>query len=290
MSTMFTYLKQLIELVEREGDEHNQRKLWSLISRYAKEQVGVEKIPEEETGRLLAEVHELNMEQYIKVQAERFYESFPLPLSNKAQLIKDFIEMEHSRRRDDYEGFSLAVYQQIENIVNEVYRYFEIKKNFIEKKDAEVFQMKPGANPFNKDRKPVLIYQIIFKPPFSNYKTNTPLNDYEKEEYSTNKCKAFLEEGKFDFLDKARMVLYFMYFNQQLRNFDKWNELNNVIISINLSRNTVHRNINGEGASRAERKKDNHKYSNFLLFQGFLTDFTEGISSWIIKRGKQNEF
>lgn len=65
----------------------------------------------------IEDIYELCIEKIIKEQASQFYCNFPIA-SIRQQLIGDFVRMEHFRRKDDFNDFCMALYQQIECIVN----------------------------------------------------------------------------------------------------------------------------------------------------------------------------
>ena len=67
----------------------------------------------------LDDIYELCIEKIIKEQANAFYKDFPIE-AIRSQLVTDFIRMERARRRDDFEEFCMAVYQQIECMVNKI--------------------------------------------------------------------------------------------------------------------------------------------------------------------------
>lgn len=58
-------------------------------------------------------IYEYCIEDIIRKQAEEFYVDFVLA-DIKDTLVKDFIRMEHWRRRNNLDEFGLAVFQQIE--------------------------------------------------------------------------------------------------------------------------------------------------------------------------------
>jgi hypothetical protein len=69
----------------------------------------------------ITEIYEYCIENVLKNQAAEFYKDFPLRRI-VPQLEKDFIRMETFRRQNKFEEFSMAVYQEIENITNELCR------------------------------------------------------------------------------------------------------------------------------------------------------------------------
>lgn len=72
-------------------------------------------------GGRLDDIYEYCIEKIIKEQAIGFYQQFPLkPIV--PQLVRDFAMMEHFRRKNCFDEFSMAVYQQIECIANAICR------------------------------------------------------------------------------------------------------------------------------------------------------------------------
>lgn len=264
MNSDLQYLAKLIEMVDKESDEHSRKKLWSLIGMLAKKEVGT--ISEKETNLLLSEVHELNMEQYIKVQAKHFYDEFPFP-GIKDQLIYDFIEMEHCRRRDDFEGFSLAVFQQLENTITYIFSNDGLWEKGKLKKDTQFFTS------VNKDGvlKPYGIQTLGSQLAY--------IKDVTDKEKIVNNY--FLKnQDTVDFVSKFKLVLYFGYFNEVVKTFDEWSQVYNLGYDIYLSRNRNHRGaINTEAQSKKQTTISKNRYKYYLLFLGYLADFMQKISS-----------
>lgn len=65
----------------------------------------------------ISDIHEQCIESILAQQANEFYKDFVIT-TIRPQLIADFIKMEHWRRRNNIQEFCLALYQQIEGIVN----------------------------------------------------------------------------------------------------------------------------------------------------------------------------
>lgn len=63
------------------------------------------------------DIYEYCIEQVIKEQAEQFYKDFPIK-ELVPGLMEDFEMMESFHRKNDFDNFSMAVYQQIERITN----------------------------------------------------------------------------------------------------------------------------------------------------------------------------
>lgn len=66
------------------------------------------------------DIHEHFFRKIILKQAGDFYSTI-LYKDQKEQLIADFVKMEYARRNNDFENFCLAMYQQVELIVNHIY-------------------------------------------------------------------------------------------------------------------------------------------------------------------------
>lgn len=65
----------------------------------------------------ISDIHEQCIEKILQEQANGFYRDFVIK-EIQPQLIADFIKMEHWRRRNNVQEFCMALYQQIENIIN----------------------------------------------------------------------------------------------------------------------------------------------------------------------------
>ena len=65
----------------------------------------------------ISDIHEQCIESILREQATEFYKDFVIE-DIKAQLITDFIKMEHWRRRNNIPEFCMALYQQLEAITN----------------------------------------------------------------------------------------------------------------------------------------------------------------------------
>lgn len=65
----------------------------------------------------ISDIHEQCIECILHEQASEFYKDFVIP-EIRPQLISDFVKMEHWRRRNNIQEFCMALYQQIEAIIN----------------------------------------------------------------------------------------------------------------------------------------------------------------------------
>ena len=180
------------ELLKLEGNE------W-LVDALLEKIKKVTPIAEIATHPLIKDIHEYCVEKVILKQANEFYKDFSI-INLKEELVRDFIKMEHERRRDNFENFSFCIYQQIENITNYLFDEFLIKQWDYEKN-------KPAIKSY-------FDYQI---------KQHT----FPKIGARTLKSLIFdsLDDNKWYFNHKFKVVLFFYYFNKDLINDFNLNSL-----------------------------------------------------------------
>lgn len=102
----------------------------------------------------LSDIYELCIEEIIRAQAQDFYKDFVIS-DIRQQLIEDFIKMEHWRRRNDIKEFGMAMFQQIECIINrlgydivlcEVFRSMMKAPCYVDAIKQEVANRDPKSN------------------------------------------------------------------------------------------------------------------------------------------------
>lgn len=265
MNSDLQYLAKLIEMIDKESDDHSRKKLWSLIGVLAKKETG--ELSEKEAHRVISEMHELNMEQVIKIQASEFYKTLPLPKEITAVLIQDFIEMEHCRRRDDFEGFALAAFQQLENIVTYFIEKTDVWTRAYASRNEKMFVNIDKEGRIQKRFGTSLGEQIAFTS-FGQSKQDAIEDLFKKD------------KNKIDFTQKFKLVLYFNYFNELVKSFDEWNWMYNTGYDLYLSRNRNHRGSVLTPKQTEKQENINHnKYCYYLLFSGYLADFILSINT-----------
>ena len=262
MATELSYLTKLIDLINRDDDIHSKKRLWSFIGVLANKEVGA--LSDKEINRVLNEVHELNLEQIIKIQAYSFYNEFPINII-KQQLVNDFIEMEHCRRRDDFYRFCVAAYQQVENITNYIF-----KSRDLWNKTSETLRLEIPIY-LNQEKQK---WQFTLLSNLLYLKNSTIPVENEVSNYITNTNVNFLK-----FMDKFKCVLYFNYFKDQRIHMQNWDSIYKMGYSLHLTRNRVHRgSIDLESQKFWLENIEYNKYNYYLLFSGFLADFVSKIS------------
>ena len=207
----------------------------------------------------LNQMYEYCIEKIISEQAENFYKDFPIKEIVK-RLKDDFKRMEEFRRKNRFDDYSLALYQQIEGIVNYIF-------------SQELF-----VKTIN------LLWDNI------SYKTQkgdlrTIANDiFGSGEYLTKGLER-AKTNQFSANDKLKCVIYFIGgFWSANRYPAEYIKLSDEIYDIYLCRNTNHR---GSTQNDILKKKIDY-FSDFFSFSYFkfnaaLVEFVR-----IIQEGWQN--
>ena len=131
---------------------------------------------------LITRIHEYCVEEIIEKQAEEFYREFPIE-EIKEQLIVDFLEMEHERRRDNFWKYSLCMFQQFESITNYLfeinYRQWKNIKNHVLYGNTTIHRYM--LNSINKDGWSIAnkykLIEIIYFSGFGNDKEHKYFTD-----------------------------------------------------------------------------------------------------------------
>lgn len=244
-------LKKLIEIFEEllkiKGNE------W-LIDAILEKIKKVSTVEEIANHSVIQDIHEYCIEKVIIKQANDFYADFSLDVI-KQEIIKDYIKMEHERRRDDFENFSLCVYQQIENITNYLFDEFVIKQWDNEKDKPAIksyynSQLKSYTFP---DRGGKSLDSLIFE------------NTTDKKWYANRKFRA---------------ILYFVYFNMDIAKDDyQFNSIYYIHEEIYQIRNQNHRGSKPSDYQLKTLNKIKGKESKYYFkFYGFLENFIRTIN------------
>jgi hypothetical protein len=214
----------------------------------------------------LDEIYEHCVYKIINEHAQRFYSDFKL-FTIKEKLIQDFIRMERFRRDDNFEDFCLAAYQQIELIISTLIISTEFSNYFRENKDLPAVLKYDNATREFIRRGNQTIGKLLFQTSDQakiNIKITAPLQVWF-------------------FNHKYRAVLYYYYFNMELRTnsdlFDRVYEIGNFLYQ--------GRNLNHRGAAQTPYQQNiiddlipnQHKY--YFKFLGFLEDFITTINKHI---------
>lgn len=243
-------LKKLIdifaELLKIKGNE------W-LIDAILEKIKSTSTIDEISKHSIIQDIHEHCIEKKIEKQANEFYSDFKID-SIKQQLVDDYKKMEHERRRDDFDGFCLCLYQQFEAIVNNLFSEF-YDKNWNNFKDKIVIRYKDKDT--NQDIQKTLEQEVI------------------------GNSKGF---GAFP---KFKAIAFYYYFNKRTPLPYSYKTLKEVFYEIYQMRNKNHRegelyDFQVEILDKIRGKES--KY--YFKFYGFLEDFVRHVNMNIINTPK----
>jgi len=209
-------------------------------------------------------IYEYCVKEIITKQANKFYEDFRLN-EIRTKLVEDFIRMEHFRRDDNFEDFCLAMFQQLEGIINflitdEVRDYVGNNKHIATHKVSDKI---------TKNYKENALWQLIFFPELNSI-------DLEK------KMSKSIQE--WDFAERFKTILFYYYFNKKIYNYRDFQSVFFLGNELYQSRNLNHR---GGKTSESQKKiilkvkSESHKY--YFKFLGFLEDFTSKINKSFIE-------
>ena len=209
----------------------------------------------------ISDIHEQCIESILQQQADEFYQNFVIE-EIRPQLIADFIKMEHWRRRNNIQEFGLAVFQQIECIVNRLSLDNEL---------CEVFRAMMDA----------LCYVNSIDPIVSNR--------YEKSNYTVSqllfindapiKSKEILPQQWV--IDKFKAINYFVCHKACLTNYQfiQFVEENNLFGELYALRNLNHRGNEATDKEKLRLKNITENPSRaFLTFTSFLNWFIDSVN------------
>jgi hypothetical protein len=249
-----------------------------------------ESSPVEEIAKhsVIQNIHEYCIEEKIKKHAAEFYKSFPIQ-EIKDQLIQDYKKMEHERRRDDFEGFCLSMFQQIEAIVNFLFESDSIKSKLqTERKSSAFLEWDSEKKVWSRNSKQRLVPFLLMKVnPEKNenspkYNPNSEGPFYEMDEKSEDAY--FDKDGNpiidynpnkksWGFLNRFRTVLFYYYFKSELKQID-FDKIYKPGYDLYIMRNQNHRESKPtDNQKEIIDKIAENEGKYFLKFYGFLENF-----------------
>lgn len=219
----------------------------------------------------LNQIYEYCIEDILRKQADNFYDVFK-EVSFKDNLVSDYIRMERFRRRNEFGDYALALYQQIETILNAIFMVPGFKEiiNYMWNKSFYKYVDKSNRRIVRT------IGSIVFGVDTSEKKWNSEGIERAKNDKLTAR-------------DKFKIVLfYFKYFANAKYdsenscyisnyNYNEYNLLFNSLWDIYSCRNTNHRNPEQNENEKVQSIMQNASFSYFQ-FNWTLTEFV-----WLTK-------
>ena len=232
-----------------------------------------------ENDPMLNKIYEHCIEEIIKRQGKDFYKDFIIE-EIKEQLIADWQLMEHHRRRDDLDNFTLCLHQQIENITKHLFRKLNTFNKI--KYDAEkiAYSKSDGTKYNDGNLSKVKVKQLIinlFEYQGGNFKYK-PDNDYTlwfvQKDPANPKCHAI------DYRIQLRAIIYYVYFKERVNTPDIFNKIFDLADTVYQVRNRNHRGeeVKGQKTKELYSKIDANKSQYTFIFYGFLAEFINSIN------------
>jgi hypothetical protein len=248
-------LKKLLDLIEKIIDDKE--------NAWFRNDLGERVFPEINfSGDHLEEIYEHCLRKILEDHGKNFYADFRLEDIKKG-LTDDFIRMEKFRREDNFEEFCLAVFQQIERVVNSL-ADDNIKQVFLTNKGEISHKIKNKKTEVYERQE---LWKLIFFPSMNEVELN-------------KKCEKTI--GEWTFQERYKLILYYYYFNQKIYSYHDF-----LTKSLLLDELYQMRNLNHRGGNTTEKQKNTiqkvksneHKY--YFKFLGFLEDFISTVNKHI---------
>ena len=265
-------LKFLIAL-SKEVDNTENEEIKKEFYELAMEELSKNNYPKTDK-EILDKINEYCIENVIRNQSVSFYSGFPLNLITD-KLVSDYAMMEHYRRRDDFENFCIAVFQQIENIVNYIFINYNLIELLIKNSNQIAFTN------FKGERYGWPLLSLLLKVDHKYYVQDSQVQLKERQKWlNDNKDKP----DKFDFMTRSKTVLYFYYFNENVENQRVFQDRFALLHELSQIRNLVHRGTPSFGKSmEIQNKVLKDKYKYYFMFHGLLVDFVIKIGNVLLK-------
>lgn len=248
-------------IIQEPGNEEFTKKLRALVSPNGEPNALAVSA---ESNSKIDYIYELCIERIIHDQAVRFYNEFPIA-ELRPTLIADFVRMEHFRRKDNFDDFCLAMYQQIECITSHFIKnpvYVGIVSKMM---DYSAYT-------------PDGIFEVRFSPDQTGklYKVGDLL--FGKED--TQNRFMLIDDPKQYATNKTNSVLYFVGYQAKMKNSD-YNEFvfyREMLNKIYLCRNRNHRgNTPTSYQQGIYNEIDPYKSEFYLKFLGVLAFYVGSV-------------
>lgn len=225
-------LEKLLPIIDtwmsEEGNEWFSEELGRLVDKFYK-------TSKMHQNAILTNISEQTITDILYNQAYEFYQKIDVSQKVHDELIEDYVQMELYRRRDDFEGFALSVYQQLEAISNYYIRFgntidkFKLVydkgiKTYIDRHSKR--KMRAGFNSSS--------YLLKLKDKTKGY---YKVEDYTKL-FKLSNSSIWKE---LNFKSRVRLILYTNSFDCEVNHEDTLEEYSDILEGISICRNLAHR-------------------------------------------------
>lgn len=206
-----------------------------------------------ETEKSIKKIDEHFFKKIATKQAENFYKDFKLT-TIKDKLIADFVRMEQFRREDNFEDFSLALHQQIENIINQLTENnILFREAIIQNRNTQTYSIR---NQKSRQFEHFNLSQLIV----SNLVTQEKIDSVFTKDIFV-----------WDYPQKLKSIIYFYVFNQKIFNYYDFKTIYDIGNDIYQARNLNHRGgFLYDNQISTLNRIDSSKDKYYFKFLGFL--------------------
>lgn len=222
---------------------------------------------------ILSNLSEHISKSVLKKQAIAFYATARISNKTKEECIHDFIDMEYARRNDDFESFTLRIYQQLEAITGE---WFANSKNIIRLRSIltlPVFK-KISSEPENIERWGFSAGRLVI-----NLKNRS--GEYMAIDEIVQLMNSPNYKYKLKFKHKMFSIIYLEVFKTILYRQEDFDRDKEIVNSIYLVRNLSHRPKKLAFYQNQKEEVDKilrEKHFNYLSFYSLLLKIVSSLS------------
>lgn len=211
----------------------------------------------------ISDIYEQCIESILTEQANEFYKDFVID-ELRPQLIRDFIKMEHWRRRNDIGEFGMALYQQIECVINYISNDPIMESVYRSLMNAPAFVLFEAKS----------IFERYIAPP-TKHTTTIKEFIFEGDKHNSS-AKTLAEQGAYM---KFKCINFFICRQAFMSPNPQFKVDNNMFSNIYALRNTNHRGniINEYDSRQIDTINENHSRT-FLTFTAFLAWFIDQVN------------
>ena len=217
-----------------------------------------------EWSQQIAEIYEYCLMKNLREQAEDLYKDFPM--TDIAQrLVGHYVDMEEARRKNDFDGFGLNLYLQVELIVETLIKDPAVVSAY------ERIRTLPPVMRYDADTRSMVRV--------ADFKRDTVDKFLILKETNLGKPVSSLPA-----LDKTRIIIYTVCYNANVEKYPRGTAFKEDLDAISGIYNVrCHDSHSGVGVSPKQEQYYEaiveDKTKNYLRFLSFLLSFIKGVST-----------
>lgn len=228
-----------------------------------------------EWSQQIADIYEYCLMKNLREQAEDLYKDFPMT-DIAPRLVEHYVDMEESRRKNDFDGFGLNLYLQVELIVETL-----IKDPAIISAYDRIRNLPPVMGYDASSKSMVRVATYTYKKGDGGQKELITIDTVDKF-LILNDANVGKPISELKALDKTRIIIYMLCYRARV---DKYptafrEDLDAILGIYNVRCHDSHSGVNSSPKQEQYYKAIvENKTKNYLRFLSFLLSFIKGISS-----------